>query len=193
MAVFIYSTNTLAFDHGDTQSSLLQKAEAFAISEVLSSSDLAFFKRVSAIPFLSFIKPMSVMDYRTRQRISQRTVAIIQDHLSEFYSAKTTKLNASETLYLEMLKQANKQSMVKLNRNNKLEDFKYYLLEHEEELVIIEKDDEDYNEVVSLYTASQIIEDWGIDPYDFAARPYYCALGIHTLDVRGIYSTRLCS
>lgn len=183
----IYSANAFAGDSENKRLMLLQKAEQHAISEVLSTTDRRLFEHVSTLPLLAFITPMEVMDYKTRKKIRQRTVEIIRSDIDKLNNHETTVLKASEELYQAALKQTTIQGIRKLDRNYQLERFKRYL-QNKKKTVQAEA-----KKTLSLYEASQIIERWGVDPYDFVARPYYCALGIYGLDTMSSYGTRFCS
>ena len=166
---------------------LMSKAERMAERDVLSPSDMAIFDAIGSIPFLGFITPMNVMSPDVRDRIRQRTAEIIRSELEHVERGQSPQLQATSAQLGTAL-----QSVSAIRRTEKAPDsdlaqFSQYIRASN----LLPGDNN--GGPISLYQASLLLERWGIDPYDFEAHPYYCALGIKAIASMNVHTTRFCS
>jgi len=185
LVLFHYSV--LASDDREQMTALMAKAERMAVREVLSPSNRAFFEAFESIPLLGFITPMNVMGPEIRDRIRQHTVSIIRSDLEQIENGQSSRLQATREQLAGALQNVKASRSMEMAPDWQLVQFRQYIRENS-----IQARDTNGG-VISLYKASLILKRWGVDPYDFEAHPYYCALGIKALDTMNVYTTRFCS
>ena len=166
---------------------LVTKAEQMAVREVLSPSDMAIFDAVEPIPLLGFITPMNVMSPEVRDRIRQRAAAIIRSELEQLERGLSSRPQTTREQLGAALQIVNVTGSIDKTPESQLVKFSQYIRESN----MLARDS--HGGTISLYEASLLLERWGVDPYGFEAHPYYCALGIKSLDTMNVYVTKFCS